>query len=173
MKQRFDNISMNGRMAYVIMCTEAFLKNTYPHHNWTIISEAMWKATKMNWADWSSLYAGYIPHVLFSYKEYGSDLIESFSEEVYKELINLYTSIPFGMDRLDSILNKPHEMAMVYEGTSIGDGRESIELIEETEKILIDNHIPLPASTRLSFANFTQKHGWGDDFDGSFLSIIL
>ena len=52
MKQRFENMSINGRMAYVIMCVEVWLQGKYPDRDWTIVSETMWKATEMNLGDW-------------------------------------------------------------------------------------------------------------------------
>ena len=165
-------------MAYVIMCVEAWLQVTYPDRDWAIVSETMWKATEINWGDWADIYVGYIPHVLLSYEEYGEDLSESFSEDIYNNLIKLYSGITSGNeddpdDVLDYMLTKPHEMAMVYEGTRIGDGHESIEIIEKLEMVLNNNGIPLPDYQRLYFSNYEQLHGWGNNFDGRFLSIVL
>ena len=165
-------------MAYVIMCIEAWLQAAYPDRDWTIVSEAMWKATEMNWGNWTEIYAGYIPHVLFSYEEYGSDPAESFSEDVYIALKKLYAGITSGNeedpgDTLDYMLTKPHEMAMVYEGTGIGDGHESIEIIEDVERVLDNRGIPLPDCKRLYFSDYGQIHGWGNSFDGRSLSVIL
>ena len=36
-------------------------------------------------------------------------------------------------DELNYMINKPFEMAMVYEGTGIGDGIESVEIIQKAE----------------------------------------
>ncbi|MCF0187554.1 MAG: hypothetical protein HUJ98_13840 [Bacteroidaceae bacterium] len=178
MKQRFENMSINGRMAYVIMCVEVWLQGKYPDRDWTIVSETMWKATEMNWGDWLEIYAGYIPHVLFSYEEYGEDLPESFSEDIYNRLRELYFGITSGSednpeDSLDYMLTKPHEMAMVYEGTGIGDGHESLEIIEDVERVLSNSCIPLPDYHRVHFSDYSQLHGWGNNFDGRFLSIVL
>ena len=178
MKENFKNISMNGRMAYVIMIVEAFLKEKYPQRDWKILSEVMWKATEMNWSDWPELYSGYIPHVLYSYETYDSDLADSFSEETYHNLKKLYEGITSGReddseDLLDFMLNKPHEMAMVYEGTGIGDGHESIEIIEEAAAVLIKNKIALPDYHKVEFSKYSEARGWGENFDGRFLSVVL
>ena len=37
MDTRFNTISMNGRMAYVIMCVEKYLKSIYPNKDWTLL----------------------------------------------------------------------------------------------------------------------------------------
>lgn len=94
MDSRFSNISMNGRMAYVIMCVELYLKNTYPEKDWNLLSEAMWKATNMNWGDWSDFYFGFIPDVIFQYSSYDSnELSSSYSEEGYNRLLSLYSGL--------------------------------------------------------------------------------
>ena len=76
-------------------------------------------------------------------------------------------------DEVNFMLNKPFEMAMFYEGTEIGDGRESFKIIEATEQILIKNKIDLPDFTKVLFSSFNEKNGWGNHFDGTNLSIIL
>ena len=91
---------------------------------------------------------------------------------------NLYSGITKGNeddpeDELNYMLNKPFQMAMIYEGTVIGDGQESYAIIEETEKVLICNGIALPDYTKVFFSSATELNGWGNDFDGEFLSIIL
>lgn len=176
---RFSNISMNGRMAYVIMCVESYLKNTYPEKDWSLLSEAMWKATNMNWGDWSDLYCGFIPEVIFQYSSYDSkELSSSYSEEVYNRLLSLYLGLTEGRedddsDELNYLINKPFEMAMVYEGTGIGDGIESVEIIQKAERILINHKIELPGIDKICFSSINDCNGWGNDFDGTYLSIIL
>lgn len=76
-------------------------------------------------------------------------------------------------DELNYLLNKPFEMAMVYEGTEIGDGEESFIIIKETERVLESNGIILPDVNAVSFSNSSERNGWGNYFDGSFLSVIL
>ena len=44
---KMDKVSMNGRMAYVIMCVEAFLKAKYHDRDWTLIAQKMWQATTL------------------------------------------------------------------------------------------------------------------------------
>ena len=179
MDNRFNNISMNGRMAYVIMCVESYLKNSYPEKDWRLLSEAMWKATNMNWGDWTDLYCGFIPDVIFQYSSYDeNDLSSSYSEDVYKRLMSLYSGITEGReddasDELNFMINKPFELAMVYEGTGIGNGEESVEIIQKAERILINHIIKLPDIEKISFSSINELNGWGNDFDGTYLSVIL
>jgi hypothetical protein len=64
-------------------------------------------------------------------------------------------------------------MAMVYEGTTIGDGHESLAIIDRAETILINQNIELPDYSKVLFSKSSERNGWGNNFDGSRLSIIL
>lgn len=178
MKKRFDAVSMRGRIAYVIMCVEAFLVNEYPDRDWTVVSEKMWKATSENWEDWSEEYCAIIPDVFLQYVKFDkSELGSSISESEFAMLTKLYDGITEGKeddpsDEINYMLNKPFEMAMIYEGTVIGDGMESVQIIENAERILIKNGILLPDYTRVRFSSSDELNGWGNGFDGKVLSIV-
>lgn len=179
MDKRFDSVSMNGRMAYVIMCVESFLVSKYSDKNWTIVSEQMWKATSENWGDWPEEYSSIIPDVFLQYEYFDEeDLGDSITETEFVMLKELYDGVTEGSendpsDEVNYMLNKPYEMAMVYEGTVIGDGKESIQIIDEVENILKKNDVPLPDYTKVQFSSSNELNGWGNDFDGTSLSIIL
>lgn len=177
--KRFESVSMNGRMAYVIMCVEAFLAAQYPEKDWRFVVQKLWKATSTNWDDWSNEFSAIIPDVLLQYDKYDSkEFGESMTEDEFLLLQLLYSDISEGIeddpsDEVNYILNKPYEMAMVYEGTMIGDGQESIDIITKTETILKKHGIPLPDYTKVLFSSRNEQNGWGNDFDGSYLSILL
>ena len=170
---------MIGRMAYVVMCVERYLTEKYPKRDWEPISKIMWESTSKDWATWSSLYSVYIPDVLLEYDEYSEDEFGgTFDEITYYRLLDLYEGITDGSednpeDEVNYLLNKPFEMAMVYEGTKIGDGEESYNIIDETEHILKDNNIQLPDEELVAFSKASERNGWGNYFNGEFLSIIL
>ena len=170
---------MNGRMAYTIMCVEAFLKARYPEKDWTFVSEMMWKATSTNWGDWPEEFSAIIPDVLLQYEAYDrEELGNCLTEESFTALKDLYSGITDGLeddpsDELNYMLNKPYEMAMVYEGTVIGDGQDSFDIISDAEAVLKKHDIPLPDYKKVLFSSSNEKNGWGNDFDGKQLSIIL
>ncbi|OUM64464.1 hypothetical protein PIROE2DRAFT_8775 [Piromyces sp. E2] len=153
------------------MCVESYLKRVYPERNWKLLAEAMWKATNNNWGDWTDMYSGFLPEVLLQYDNYDQDdFASSLSEQKYIELKALYSGITEGKeddpsDELNYVLNKPFEMAMVYEGTGIGDGSESIDIINRIETVLNDKQIPLPDYQKVLFSKFEELNGWGNDFD--------
>lgn len=178
MSNNLSSVSMNGRMAYTIMCVEVFLKSLYYDRDWSVVSKAMWEATSTNWGDWPYKYSSYIPDVLFEYDGYSDDMAESFSEAAYHQLLNLYKGITKGSegdpsDEVNYMLNLPYEMAMVYEGTTIGDGEESFKIIADAEAILLKHGLPIPDYRKVLFSSIQELNGWGNDFDGTRLSIIL
>lgn len=176
---RFEKISMNGRMAYVIMCVENFLAAKYSERDWSLVSEIMWKATSTNWGEWPEEYSTVIPDVLLQYEEYDrEELGEVLSEKEFLSLKALYSGITKGAeddpsDEVNYMLNKPYEMAMVYEGTMIGDGQESLDIISAAEDVLKKNGIAIPDYMKVAFSSSKELNGWGNDFDGRYLSIIL
>lgn len=180
MKNKLENISLNGRLAYLIMCCESYLKSKHSDRDWTFVSKTMWEVTNSEyWNLWTDKYVGFIPSVLYEYPEYDKeDLEECFTEEEYALLKSLYTGLTEGKendpnDEFAQIIRKPFDFCMAYEGTDIGDGKSGYLLIEEAEKILSDNEIPLPDYHKVEFSPFSEFDGWGKEFDGTHLSIVL
>ncbi len=178
MDTRFNTISMNGRMAYIIMCVEKYLKSIYSNKDWTLLAEKLWAATSMNWGDWTDMYSNYIPDVLFQYDKYDEELSSGMTPSEYSQIKELYSDITEGLeddpeDQINFMLNKPFELATIYEGTTIGSGSESLEIINETEALLSNHGISIPDYHCVEFSKFTERNGWGNDFDGRKFSIIL
>ena len=44
MENKLKDVSLNGRLGYLIMCCEAYLKTKYPERDWTFVAERMWEA---------------------------------------------------------------------------------------------------------------------------------
>ena len=179
MSNRLTPVSMTGRMAYIVMCIEKYLIIKYPDRDWRTLSKVLWKSTSMNWGDWAELYSNYIPDVILQYDAYDSDEFADYIDEnTFSFIKALYSGITSGneddpTDIVNTLLNLPHEMAMVYEGTTIGDGQESLSIIEHAEAILLNQDIELPDYTKVLFSKTSERNDWGNDFDGSYLSIIL
>ena len=60
-------VSMNGRMAYSIMCVEKYLISIYPERDWNALARKMWDVTNMPWDDWSERFIEIIPQYLFEF----------------------------------------------------------------------------------------------------------
>lgn len=175
---KLADVSMNGRMAYTIMCVEAYLVSKYPDRDWTIVSREMWKATNEYWDIFYDAFCELLPEIFLTYDSYNEDLAKSISEEEFKIIKQLYAGITTGSedesnDEFAQMIRKPFDFCMAYEGTGIGDGSDGYALIDETEKILTENGIPLPDYHKVEFSSYTELNGWGNDFDGRPLSVIL
>lgn len=175
---KLADVSMNGRMAYTIMCVEAYLVSKYPDRDWTIVSREMWKATNEYWDIFYDAFCELLPEIFLTYDSYNEDLAKSISEEEFKIIKQLYEGITTGSedesnDEFAQMIRKPFDFCMAYEGTGIGDGSEGYAIIKEAEKILTENGIPLPDYHKVLFSSFSEKNGWGNDFDGRPLSVIL
>ena len=175
---KLADISMNGRMAYTIMCVEAYLVSKYPDRDWTIVSREMWKATNEYWDIFYDAFCELLPEIFLTYDSYNEDLAKSISEEEFKIIKQLYAGITTGSedesnDEFAQMIRKPFDFCMAYEGTGIGDGSEGYAIRKEAEKILTENGIPLPDYHKVEFSSYTELNGWGNDFDGRPLSVIL
>ena len=178
MLRNFESVSFFGRLAYIIMCVERFLVTMHPDRDWTLLAEKLWLGTSMSLDQWNDLMCAVVPHNILHSDydlDYGDDDI---TREEYLTLKKLYSGISKGKegDPTDSVsymIDIPHDMTMWYEGTSFGKGVESYEYIEEAESMLQKYGIPLPDHTKVAFSSIKEFYGWGNYFDGRFLSIVL
>lgn len=167
----FNEISMNGRMAYLILCIEKYLITKYAGKDWTILSKILWDVTSNYWDEWDFKYVEIIPEHLFEFENFEDSDFEEITKEEYDNFSNLLKNMPAEVNKL---LLAPHLLQEIYSYTSIpGYGTEASNIILNVCKILEDNNIELPSISAVHFSRFTEKNGWGEQFDGSKLSLIL
>ena len=167
----FCDISMNGRMAYLILCVESYIKTKYPSKDWTVLSKWMWKSTSEYWDEWDDKFMEIIPEFLFEFDSYEESDFENLTKEEYDYFTDLFKDLP---EDFNSLLLKLHEMNSIYCYEPIpGQGEGASKLIIESCAILKKYNIPLPAISTVAFSSFSEKNGWGENFDGTKLSIIL
>lgn len=169
-------ISMNGRMAYAIMTIERYLPDTYPSKDWSILSAQMWRATATAWDTWTDSFIEIIPEYLFEFPTYEESGFEHLSSEDHKSFAELYSGVTSGdsNDTINIFLESLRLIEEVYCYTSIsGFGEESLDILEKICDIVEDAGIQLPDPQLVAFSPFTEKDGWGEDFDGTYLSAVL
>ncbi len=167
----FNEISMNGRMAYLILCVESYVKAVYPDKDWTVLSQWMWNATSEYWDEWDSKFMEIIPEFLFECDSYEESDFECISEDEYEYFTSLFDGLS---DEFNNLMLKLHELQQVYCYESIpGRGTDASKIIVEACNILEHNDIVLPDPEKIAFSRFLEKDGWGNDFDGTELSLIL
>ena len=167
----FNDISMNGRMAYLILCVESYAVAMYPVKDWSKLSQWMWAATSEYWDEWDEKFMEIIPEYLFEKNSYEESDFECISEDEYDYFSSLLSSLS---DDFNTLLLKLHELNQVYCYESIpGNGIDASKLVVEACAILEKNQIPVPDPENVAFSRFSEKDGWGNDFDGTKLSLVL
>lgn len=168
---KFENISMNGRMAYIILCIESYLKELFPNKKWDCLSARMWEVTSEYWDEWDDKFIEIIPEYLFEFDNYEDSNFEVLSQEDYDYYSEQFIDMP---EDFNQLLLSLHEMQKIYCYSSIpGIGTESIQLIEKVCIILEKNDVTIPDISSVSFSEFSEKEGWGEKFDGTKLSLII
>ena len=167
----FETVSMNGRIAYAIMCAERYASKKYPNKDWKPLFEWMWKVTSDSFDEWYYRFVEILPEYLYEFDNYKDAEFDYLSEKDY----NYYSTFLKDIDKnMEELLVIPTEIAMIYCYTVIpGKGQESIALVKKSIKLLEDNDIDIPDPAEVEFSSFDEKNGWGFKFDGTKLSIIL
>lgn len=168
----FEDVSIVGRIAYGIMCAETYLLNKYPDKNWTIVFEYFWKITNLElWDEWMDEVIEIIPEYLFEFEDYKSSEFEFLSEEKYNELKKIYANTN---EDVNIILKMVYELANSHAYSSIkGKGKESLCQLQKIIVFLETEGIELPAVKGIQIHSFSERNGWGNSFDGSYLSKII
>lgn len=167
----FSNISMNGRMAYLILCIEKYLITKYPMKDWNKLSSLMWNVTSDYWDEWDFKYIEVIPEYLFAFESFEDSDFECISKEEYSYFSELLKDLP---EEVNQLLLAPHNLQEVYCYSTIpGTGDEASQIILDVCAILQKSNIELPDISSVSFSSFSEKNGWGEHFDGTKLSLIL
>lgn len=170
-KKKVENISMNGRMAYGILCVESYLKSRFPDDNWTALSELMWEATSSYWDKWDNKFIEVIPEYLFEKASYAESAFDCLTEAEYNSYVELLKGKP---STVNDLLMKLHELQEVYCYTNIpGKGDEATQIVLDICEILMREGIEIPSVSLVAFSTFSEKNGWGEQFDGRKLSFIL
>lgn len=168
---KFDSISMNGRMAYGILCVESYLLNKYPQDDWTPLASIMWEATSSYWDTWDWKYIEIIPEFLFEKDSFEESSFDYLTKENYE----CFSALLKGKDdNVNALLMKLHEFQEIYCYSSIpGKGREASRLIVDMCEILEHGGVAIPDVATVSFSKFDEKDGWGYSFDGKKMSLVL
>ncbi|MCQ2554289.1 MAG: hypothetical protein MJ171_01385 [Clostridia bacterium] len=174
--EQIKNLSMNGRMAYSIMCIEKFLMQIYPEKSWEILSREMWKVTNMYWDEWDFRFMEVMPQYLFEKSNYEESEFEYITEDEYDAFCRLYKGSTSGdeSDELVILIDHLHQLAQVYSYSDIpGVGEESLIIIESLCMMLQKKNVELPDASILAFSDFKEKSGWGNFFEGNKYSLVI
>jgi len=178
-REAFYNISMNGRMAYAILCIEQYLSTLYPDKDWSPLSKKMWAVTSESWDEWIDTFIEVIPQYLFEFNSYEESDFENLTEDEYELFVELFDGVSDGKyddpsDKVGYIINSLKLIEETYAYSTIpGVGEEAIDIIVRVCDVLESDSVELPSLDLVSFSSFQERSGWGNPIDGQNLSIIL
>ena len=182
--QRFEGITMTGRMCYIFMCIERFLLHLNPERDWKPVSERMWGWTRYPcWNDdgWYEFGAVKPANILKCKSIEDMDCVYSplITQEEFDRVVALYHGLSTNdIDDINEVFSIPLTMCNYCDGADfdIEEGREiTMDSIVSIERILQTHSIPLPNISLLSDLTPQNAKGceWGFGVDTGYLSIIL
>ena len=171
-KKDFKTISMNGRMAYQLMCAERYFTYKHPKLDFKELFKLLWQVTNGMWWDTFSAYIIELePSFMLEKENYEDDEwlhLTKTQHDLFKPLISEFD------EEDEEFMETLKDQAEVYAYTVVPkDTSESINIIFETIDFLKNNNIELPDFSLVQFSTIDQFNGWGDKFDGTKLSLIL
>jgi len=172
MDTRINDISIRARVAYLIMCFERYVTETYPHGKWQLVAETMWKiCDNSDYIDNSAYrYLDIIPDHLYARASFFESKFEYMTEAEYDIFVSV---IPKDDNNLSILMHSIYDVAIEYAYCGIPSGApDTIPYIEDVEKIMHDIGLELP-DVSLLVGYVDPEDWWGDPFDGRYLSIIL
>lgn len=165
--EKLKSVSVAGRIAFILMCIEKYLVTQYPEKDWIPLAEEMWKFNDSYWDEWLYSFIDLFPECIDendSFEEYTGKYSYDTFRNLYKDLRN---------NELNEMLVLFNCFMGIYLYTSVCDCTERMfpEVIEEIISYLTKNNISVPDVEKVSFSDFRQNDGFGDKFDGRYLSI--
>jgi len=162
----FENISIIGREAYAILCTESYLNTVYSEKDWKPIIDTMWKAVESDKRDeWAYSFCDIIPEYLFEPESFEAANFRSMTKDQY----DTYTGLLIDTDEnVNIIFTALYDIIMDYAYTSIpGTGEDTLDDLESICACLEEKGVALPDERIVAFSAFTQRNGWGEPFDSN------
>ena len=175
MTTKYDNLSIRGRVAYLIMCFERYVTQKYPDRDMTLPAEFMWNVVNdSNYIDVSAYrYMDIIPEFFYETDSYETADMEDMTKEEYDILATLLPHAEDDPD-LNTIMNRIYDVAMEYAYTIVKlNEPETKRYLQEVDEILAKNNIEPPDINLIPKYEWDDSHGWGDFIDSKPLSIIL
>lgn len=171
-KKDFNNISMIGRYAYILLCVEKIFTVKYPNKNFKNVFSFLWKGTEENiWNNIAEFAQDLTNEFLFASPNYDEENFMAIKEVNFKEYYDLFSDMKNISNKCFTLI---YDFLTVYENTGIiGFGKESIDIVFNMIDVLIENEISLPDLELVTFSKFAERNGWGNNFNGSNLSTLV
>ena len=80
MNNHIKDITLMGRLAYILMCIEKFLVNVYPKRDWQLLSKAFWAFSRLCISNWMYFYGELTPDIVLHDGKYNRDIQQFFTQ---------------------------------------------------------------------------------------------
>ncbi len=160
MRELIENISIRGRVAFIILCIENVLKCQNHFTKWNKVLEIFWSQTNSDFVDeWLYKISKVMPESILE-DEYVENDVISFIE--YSELKVLYDSSPKYLFELMECAFECGTKALY--GTVHNNSDETILPVLMCVDIMNRENIELPNIELLKKFNSNENFGWGIQF---------
>jgi hypothetical protein len=162
MKSKLYNISIRGRVAYSALCLEnAINKLKCKNSGWNSVLDIIWSFTSIQYVDdWLYMISHVMPSSILE-DDYEENEMLGFDK--YQEIKSLYHITP---SVIFEILEFIYECGTVdLYGKIIDNSPKTLRIINDLEKIMKENEIPLPNTKVLEKYHFEENEGWGKTFN--------
>ncbi|MBQ9371603.1 MAG: hypothetical protein IJU03_05380 [Thermoguttaceae bacterium] len=175
MTRQYDNLSIRGRVAYLIMCFERYVAQKYPDRDMTLPAEFMWNVVDgSDYMDEQAYrYMDIIPDYLFETDKYETSDMVNMSKDEYNVFVTLLPRTEDDPD-LNVVMHRIYDVAMRFVYTEVElDDPDTKEYLKEVDDILAKNGIEAPDIDKIPKSPPDECDGWGKFIDSKPLSIIL
>lgn len=172
--ETFKMILVRGRVSYGICCLEKVLiYYKCSLEKWKWILEKLWKYTDIEYLDdWYYEMAEFLPDSILEDDYYKTEEFEYLSEAEFYSLVELYKQESNML--IAQIFRFIFEMGTIdLYSTLEGEAKNSLMYLENIRDAMNQNNIEIPAIEPFIKYSYSENDGWGKDFDGRELSIIL
>lgn len=169
----FKKISLRGRVAYAVRCFEYLLLDLgYDKEQWRFILEIMWEFSNAQYLDHCSYKLNeIIPYNLLEFKTYEEHDFEYLSKKDFYYLYDLYQNID---EKIIDYMELIHDIGTSHIYSCIIDyGVESFECLKKMIDYMKKNNLQVPDCIDFEQFSISQNEGFGDNFEGLGLSVIL
>lgn len=168
--KEFENISIRGRMAYLLCLFERTLTfYKYEKDDWNWILDKLWQYTSIQYIDdWMYEIAEYLPENILEDEEYSFEYI---TKEEYQRLYRIYKKTNEVVRQLMTLIFEVGTMELY--SRLMNHSYNTLNKMQEITNILNENEIHTIDTTLFKKYEYSVNNGWGECFNGKQLSIYL
>ena len=169
LEQELQDISIRGKMAFMVKCFENYASSKYPELDWGQLFQFMRKVTSVEWIDddWWYPLGEFLPEFILETTGYDKDQYESLSEKDYIYYKNLFSGVKRDIVK---ILSNIHDLLSIYLYGDIDDhGKEmNVAMCKIIKDMTKSKAFVLPDINKYKFSKWEERDGWGNRFDFDF-----